>query len=375
MKHLVVRSAWILGMTLAAFSGCDNTREQTETRQGAATTGLQPGDVAITCFDSLDTSGTAGTSGGLGKQMIQIFTLVPLPGARDIRWTDREATTDGTFNTGEIVDVDTGILNAPAGSGWDIIGAPLDLDDPNESVFIYEGTVPAGGGTVSGGSLLWGISVTTAGSWAAGPGPTGENSALPTVLANANVALDEDTPSKAQHFAYTGPTSGTKAALQAAIANPANWTRGGTTCLTTGLTVTDAPDGGFVGAGGAGGATGTAGAGGTAGTTGTAGTAGTTGTAGTVGAAGTTGAAGTGVSGGAGTTGAGGRGGTTGAAGSGGRGGTSAGGRGGGTAGSSGGGDSGCGCATSGTSNALSGSISLLVVGMLITSHRRRRRS
>jgi len=104
MKHLVVRSAWILGMTLAAFSGCDNTREQTETRQGAATTGLQPGDVAITCFDSLDTSGTAGTSGGLGKQMIQIFTLVPLPGARDIRWTDREATTDGTFNTGEIVD-------------------------------------------------------------------------------------------------------------------------------------------------------------------------------------------------------------------------------------------------------------------------------
>jgi hypothetical protein len=62
-------------------------------------------------------------------------------------------------------------------------------------------------------------------------------------------------------------------------------------------------------------------------------------------------------------------------AGSGGRGGTSAGGRGGGTAGSSGGGDSGCGCATSGTSNALSGSISLLVVGMLIISHRRRRRS
>jgi hypothetical protein len=103
-------------------------------------------------------------------------------------------------------------------------------DDPNESIFIYLGTVPAGGGTVSGGSLLWGISVTTAGSWRLGAGPTGENSALPTVLANANVALDEDTPSKAQHFSYTGPTSGTKACCRPRLPIPPNWTRGGSTC-------------------------------------------------------------------------------------------------------------------------------------------------
>jgi len=72
-----------------------------------------------------------------------------------------------------------------------------------------------------------------------------------------------------------------------------------------------------------------------------------------------------------GTTGGGGAGGTTGAGGRGGTGG--GGGKGGGTV--SGGGDSGCGCATSGTTNAMSGSASLLVLGMLIISRRRRRRS
>src|SRR5678815_2290903 len=104
MKHVVVRSAWILGLTLGAFSGCVDTREQTETRQGAATTTLQPGDVAITCFDSIIDPGAGGSSGqqGYGKQWFQIITLVRIgdggPDPADIKWTDREATTDGTFN-------------------------------------------------------------------------------------------------------------------------------------------------------------------------------------------------------------------------------------------------------------------------------------
>src|SRR5262245_13593837 len=136
MKTFVVRSGWILGMTLAAasaFSGCEN-RDQTETKRGAATTGLQPGDVAITCFDSQN------------NDLLQIIPLVNLESATDLKWTDREALADGTFNTGEGANLVIAVNSAtPAGTPIESIGPStgLGIGDPDETIFIYQGTLPA----------------------------------------------------------------------------------------------------------------------------------------------------------------------------------------------------------------------------------------
>jgi len=204
MKDLVVRKLGLLGMTLAVagvLSGCGNN-SQTETKRGAATTGLQPGDVVITCFDSVN------------PDLLQVIPLVPLEAATDLKWTDREALADGTFNSNneaadQVIPVSGAIA---AGTPIESIGpaAGLGIGDPDETIIIYQGTLPAtGDGMVSGGSLLWGISATQAGAWATTR--TDAVSELPTVLASANVALDEDTPSMAQHFSYDGPMTGTKA--------------------------------------------------------------------------------------------------------------------------------------------------------------------
>src|ERR1017187_2086999 len=142
MKNLTARYWTIVGAALAAIaqSGCDQgDRGSTEVRQGAATIGLQPGDLAITCFASDNDS-------------LQIMPLVAIEDATDVKYTDREATTAGVFNTGENVNVALTVNGAKAAG--QPFGMPLTgIGDPDESIFIYQGTIPVTGGSVSGGSL------------------------------------------------------------------------------------------------------------------------------------------------------------------------------------------------------------------------------
>ena len=91
MKNLKTRSLSIFGgMTLGALGalyGCDqNAREAEQVTRGAATTGLQPGDIAITCFDAV------------GRTIYRSSRWFRSRPATDIKFTDKEATTAGVFN-------------------------------------------------------------------------------------------------------------------------------------------------------------------------------------------------------------------------------------------------------------------------------------
>src|SRR5580698_9713332 len=104
MRNLTARYWIIFGATLAAIaqSGCDQgDRDSTEVKRGAATINLQPGDLAITCFASDNDS-------------LQIMPLVAIEDGTDVKYTDREATTDGVFNTGENVNVVIPVVGAKA---------------------------------------------------------------------------------------------------------------------------------------------------------------------------------------------------------------------------------------------------------------------
>jgi hypothetical protein len=192
---------------------------------------LQPGDVTVTC---VDTSGTLP-----GTDLIQVTPLVALPSLTDpkyqIEYTDLEADANGVF-----YDFDENQSDIPLGgakrAGEPTLYATSGLDAPDEQVFLFQGLLDDQSGSVSP-PLIWGFQMSTAGGWPSMI--TGEVSALPSSLQSANTGLKSNGYLK---FAYTGPTTGTRAELQAAIGDPNNWTPNAP--CPTGLTVIDSTDGG-----------------------------------------------------------------------------------------------------------------------------------
>src|SRR4051812_31869591 len=80
--------------SVGAMSGCETTSPENSTQVAqAVTTGLQPGDVAITCL------WTAGS--GTNGDAVEITTLVDLEAGTDLKLTDNESSAAGVFNTGE----------------------------------------------------------------------------------------------------------------------------------------------------------------------------------------------------------------------------------------------------------------------------------
>src|SRR5690349_4888609 len=111
-KNWMGTSGLALAVTVACgIPACDSSKpEEVATTTGAATTGLVAGDIVVTCFN---TSGT---------DFFQIVPLVPIDNDTDLKFTDREATAAGQFNTGESVNVsiplktaDAGVSTIPAG--------------------------------------------------------------------------------------------------------------------------------------------------------------------------------------------------------------------------------------------------------------------
>jgi hypothetical protein len=137
--------------------------------------------------------------------------LVDLPAGTTIGITDEGWKSTGGFRSGESHVTWT----APAGgvpAGTVINVSMSDLSNSGDQVIVYAGSA-------SSPTPLFAVN-DDGSSWQSDA--TGNNtSALPTGLTNATsaVALSEK-----DNFAYTGPTSGTKAVLLAAIANKANWT-------------------------------------------------------------------------------------------------------------------------------------------------------
>jgi hypothetical protein len=302
-----------LGIVGLVASGCAMGTPSAWAQSGY----LQPGDVAVTC---VDTSGTEARS-----DLIQVTPLVPLPALTDpryrLQYTDLEADEDGTF-----YDFDENYLDIPLGgakrageSTWYYASA---LDNLPEQVFLFQGVFNEDTPIPSPGVMLWGFQVSTSGGWATAP--ANNLSALPRSLVLASVGVKSNGGTA---FAYTGPTTGSRLQLQAAIANPDNWTVGAS--CPAGLTVTDFIVGGTGGSSGAGndagdggvdesvdahsadadgpvdddgsdaprGAGGGTGTGGTRGAGGVVGTGGTIGAGGSIGVGGAVGTGGTGAGG------------------------------------------------------------------------------
>ena len=215
--------------SVVALSACEQQDKPSEPVARTAhglTTGLQAGDIAITCMDTAN------------PDSLQITPLVALDPGTQLQYTDREANSDGVFNTNdENVDqlftfaTDAGTI--PAGKPFTFVPT-TGLNNGTEQVFLYQGHI---GTDVDGGNvdaavqgpnthLIWGMQISPAGMWV--PRNDAQNlSDLPTSLNGHALALSSspDGGSAGAFFYDTtkGPTRGTKAQLQAAFENPAYW--------------------------------------------------------------------------------------------------------------------------------------------------------
>jgi MYXO-CTERM domain-containing protein len=199
---------------------------------------LQPGDVAVTC---VDTTGTA-----FNSDHIQITPLIALPAVTDyhyrLEYTAYEADHDGVFDEELAQNADYVDPGAAIAAGQPVSFTVSGLKGPNEQVFLFQGFLDDSTGMLSPGVLIWGFQISLAGGWAAAP--MDGVSALPTSVMSASVGLQATGDAV---FAYVGPTTGTRAALQAAIADPTNWMAGA--ACPTGFVVTDGSGGGVTDAG------------------------------------------------------------------------------------------------------------------------------
>ena len=199
---------------------------------------LQPGDVAVTCVDT--------TGIGFNHDRIQVTPLVALPAVTDfhyrLEYTNYEADQSGVFDEEIAQNVDYVDLGGARAAGETVPDLVSGLVGPNEQVFLFQGFLDDSTGMLSPGVLLWGFQMSLDGRWAAAP--MDGVSALPTSLAFASVAVMSAGDAV---FAYVGPTMGTRADLQAAIADPTNW-MAGAACPTE-FVVTDGADGGVTDAG------------------------------------------------------------------------------------------------------------------------------
>lgn len=160
---------------------------------------LQPGDLAIIGIHSDAPDKTA------------FVALVDVPAGTTLGITDEGWKSTGGFRSGESHLSWT----APAGgiTAGTVINLSLsDLSNSGDQITLYEGSA-------SSPTPLFAVN-DDGSSWASNA-TSSNNSALPAGLSNGAtaVALNEK-----DNYAYTGPTTGTKAELLAAIANKANWT-------------------------------------------------------------------------------------------------------------------------------------------------------
>jgi hypothetical protein len=177
---------------------------------------LTAGDIAIVGFNSDD------------PDKFAFVALTDIAAGEVISFTDNGWLAAGGFRSGEgtvswtapVGGVTAGtVITWEGGVGFSVgsggTGGPL-FSASGDQLIAYQG--PAATPT-----LLYAVNDEGAG-WQA-DATSSNTSALPTGLVNGDtaVALPE-----LDNYAYTGPTSGTKAELLAAIGNPANWTGGDT---------------------------------------------------------------------------------------------------------------------------------------------------
>ncbi len=248
--------------SVVAMSACEQQSppEPTQVRPSALT-GLQPGDVAVTCVNST-------------TDEVQIVSLVAIDSGSDLKFTDNEWSGTGWVDLNETNDYTIPVPGAGVTAGQEILFVPNGglpgtggISNGPEQLFIYQGSIQP---DASSFGFVWGMQISNPAGWGttADGGTLGNNiSALPSALTGANIALVSANPTL---WAYTGPMAGTKAQLLAALQTASNWTGpsasadgGAPTCPGNFTVIPDVVDSGSdvaTGTGGTdGGATGTGG--------------------------------------------------------------------------------------------------------------------
>lgn len=209
-----------------------------------AQTVLAPGDVAVVGFNMDDEAGS--------PDSITLVTFVDLAVGTRISFSDAgfsSSTSTYRITEGAIELVLTAALSA--GSVFSIT-TPGTGDFPSlaaggDQIFVFQGMlgIGTGGSGLLTGMLLFGVNDDGAGVWQA-DSTSPNTSALPPGLTGHEVALPE-----LDNYAYIGITTGTRAALYAAIRTAANWmgndalpfpTRPTMFTITTGATDGGVPD-------------------------------------------------------------------------------------------------------------------------------------
>lgn len=137
--------------------------------------------------------------------------LTDIEAGTQITFTDNGWTGTG-FRTGEGVYTYTFPAAVPAGTVVNIGATGMSLSGSGDSIIAYQGTA-------ANPTFLYAIDLAD-GNGVFSSGATNSNtSAMPSALAlgQTAIALPQD------NVAYNGPTTGTKAEILAAIADPANW--------------------------------------------------------------------------------------------------------------------------------------------------------
>ncbi len=161
---------------------------------------------------------------------IAFVTLAPISAGESIRFTDSGWQAGGGFRANEGGVEYTFSANTPAGTvvsmtspfntgGWIINnvgvgGSGLALATAGDQILAFQGSAAAP-------SFIF-ASNTGGGGW--NDAISSQTTALPPGLISGTTAIDLSTPERDNGY-YSGPTSGTKSQLLAAICNPANWTR------------------------------------------------------------------------------------------------------------------------------------------------------
>lgn len=179
------------------------------TSQARAVT-LVPGDIAIVGF-WCDATPAA--------KSYALVTFVDLDAGTVLSITDSGAHPDGTFRSSE------GIINfmvtTPIAAGTVLLfpgdDGDLNLSTSGDQLFVFQGTLEVGTAGALTGTLLFGVNDDSASGWEP-DAASANSSALPPGIDGQNLALPER-----DNYAYIGPTTGTRAALMAAITMPDNW--------------------------------------------------------------------------------------------------------------------------------------------------------
>jgi predicted extracellular nuclease/Ca2+-binding RTX toxin-like protein len=180
---------------------------------------LAAGDIALISFNA--------DANASSQKTFQFVVLTAVAEGTVIYFTDNGWTAAGAFRTGEGVMTYTvppgGI---PAGTVITIVGSGnFNASATGDAILAYTGSAASP-------VFLFGVDFADGNTTWAADATNSNTSAVPTGLTVGTTALAFNL----DNGVYTGPTSGTQAELQAAIANPANWTLNDSTSQTTAVT-------------------------------------------------------------------------------------------------------------------------------------------